>query len=376
MAVASATAGKIVKGIHRLVARKRFAADIIRQGTFPLRPGLWFLGASFSRRLGTSLPPPLDGVKRWYDFRSNSPMKYLVKAAGAILPPWITWSKARTETALAVDILLVSRAMVAVGFDLHARVVMRRLDRKVAEGMLLAVNHLRQTYPCPRLSIDTTGEFLLEDLIDGVAFRKADSRRQDICIAQMLARWASSAALPMPEDARMRWLDESLGLLRGLSGAPGSVSSGDIASLVQTSKTAWIHGDLSGENIVLTKDGYFAIDFDRVTIGPAFFDMVHLFLLEAREGSRQPSLLDDFFDGDYDRNLAAMGVPGEMTDSRRIALLVTTLGWKVSQATTTVARACEALSGALAWQAGRAQRLQRPQARKYRPELHHTGTRS
>ena len=319
---------RVFKGLRRLSAKKQLGAQAIRDGHMPVRAGLWIIGPSFSRRWGGQLPAPLNAVKQWYNFRPAKLLRSPIKLSGIVIPPWFARSKASQSTsAYVADVVLVNRAMELVGFDLAESIVMRRSDPSESQKVMSLVDNLRPTYACPRLMADPHGEFIFEELVLGDPFSRAGAADRTRCVAAVLDALGSATAVPLSRELSHQWAERCAPLLADLSGGTRRGIEEELPRIINECTTGWIHGDLSGENIIFRDGRWFVIDFDQVTIGPMFFDLVSLLINEAGWGRAE--LLDAFFLGDYDAALSGLGVQPGRTEPAvwRAALCAATIGW-------------------------------------------------
>lgn len=328
---------KIGSGLSHIAERKQRAAETIRRSDLPLSSGLWLVGPSFSVRAGTKLVPPLDGVKRWFDFRPGPFMRLLVTMAGSMIPPWFAW-RARSGSADAT-VLLVSRAGVAVAFDLNRNVVVRHMAAAMAAELGGAVDRLRHSHTCPKMEYDGEHQLLIEEFVAGEAFRAASDERQLACVATIFDQLANAPRIDLPDDVRQGWRDALEYLFARLEQPPPSIAE-HVTTFVQSAAACTVHGDLNGENIILRDTGHVVIDFDRVSVGPAFFDPLHLFMVEFGWG--RTHLLDELMRGQFDAEIRSLGVelPGPPSEGRA-ALCYAAIGWKYSCGILTEARALE-----------------------------------
>lgn len=341
----SSTLFKIRRGLRSILARKAFAAEVVRHSEMPIRSGLWVLGPTFSTRRGTRLPAPLSGSKLWLDFQPTAMFKLPIRLAGAMLPPWFAWRTPRKTDQAGAQVLLVNRVLMPVAFDLKKGAVIRSVPHDEAAELLRKVGMLRSAYECPNLDYDHELSLLHEEFIAGTPYRRVPLAFQDACLSGLTRRVAGARRGVLADADRAAWLDASRRLLAEVLPTESEQLAARVAAIVSDTPTGWIHGDMAGENIILRGAEPVLIDFDRVMLGPLFFDPLHLLLIEASLGN--PAQLRAFFRGAYDDALATISLPAR-GDADRSALCVAAVGWKLSRAMTSWEPACELLGRTLA----------------------------
>lgn len=320
---------KALAKVREMAVKKRVAASTIRHQLLPVRAGLWLIGSEFSRhsRVG-SLPEPLSSAKQpggWPASRYYAP---LMRVAAWISPPWFSVFRG-TASNVAADVVLVNKAHEPVGFDLVRRLVLRRGTQ--AEVAQRSARHakLHQTYRCASVSFDQNLGLMVEPLVPGRGLAVCTGEDRATCIAQIFAQLAAAPVAPVPAETVSRW-GELAGQTAPLLDLPETVRT-DVArrvsDLIGRAKRCWIHGDLSGDNIVVQDRAFTVIDLDTVVAGPAFADIMTLSFAEAR--LRRCDFLDRLLTGMYDDQLMALGCdisPGER-DASYTALFVAWLAW-------------------------------------------------
>jgi hypothetical protein len=242
--------------------------------------------------------------------------------------PWFAWSAgtASEASSFAADVILINKKNEPVAFDLSAGLIARISDDRALRALFERLRNLSAFYRCVW---PTRREGLIvENLLKGIALASASHSQRTACAYEILEAIARAPVAPSGSELT-GWLELSHDTLRHLPApiAQDEIVREQVRSICSAARWSWTHGDLTGENIILTDDGPQMIDFDKARIAPAFTDSLILFVMEAR--MRRYDLFLRFIAGDFDTQLSKLScfVDGTPTSPSRIAAFVATIGW-------------------------------------------------
>jgi Phosphotransferase enzyme family len=324
---------KAMDNWRRIYLKKRIAKKIISECAFPVRSGLWVIGPEFSRNHDVRrLPPPLDTVKSWGDWRKGKILKALVHFSEVLIYPWITRASGPAKGKFVADVVLINRLNDLVGFDLAENKVIKSMTSHQIKHLETGVLHLTKIYTCVPFQINHETGYVFEDMISGCAFSVVSDEMRIKSVARFLDGLLLAPSLALDMDAICSWQTACRVLLPQIpcSDLPLSKIEKYIGDIILNAKTSWVHGDLFGENIIVTDTGEVVIDYDKSGIAPTFTDIMTLFVFEAR--TLRYDLMDTFFNGGFDQEFDIMGcrLNGDESLFQKVAMFITWLGWKTT----------------------------------------------
>ena len=320
---------KIFINVSSIAKKKKVAAQFLKSGTFPLEGGLWVIGSEFSRKSAVKqLPPPLDTVKQWGGWRKNDILKYAVNCVEILTYPWFAWVPFDGKVDVRADVLLINRLMEPVGFDLKKRLVIRihsTLNQNFLKQVYTSISGI---YPCLESSYDSEIGYAVEELISGRSFTSSSDINRLKTFDLLISGLSKAPEVAKNEKACLDWLFMARGLIARLPVSLRSNVEAEVICICNRAKFSWVHGDLFGENIIISDEKTMVIDYDKAGIAPSFTDIMTLVVFEAR--SLNLDLADRFFSGKYNDDFKKMGV---LIDKRKqvtvgIAIFIAWLGWK------------------------------------------------
>lgn len=319
------TVGTVIRKLSGLAARKRLAANAIGRHEVSVRPGLWLLHPDFNRTWNNRrLPSPLSLSKQpgsWPGRRLYGP---LLALASWIIYPWFVVARLPVSR-LAADVLLVNKEQELVGFDLKARKVFRTVEPErlaIARGKH---SNLSRVYSCP--PIETDELLLVQDFVVGTTFSAASSQGRLALMERVFAAVTDAASIHLAPSVEQRWhrsINETLrfSTLDLSNGNTGNL----VLELLDGAKRSWIHGDLIGENVLVTPDGQMVVvDTEGADPGPSLADPLTLIISEARRG--RPDMLAALHHGRFDPHFDSLGCKISNSASRT-ALFALWLAWR------------------------------------------------
>jgi thiamine kinase-like enzyme len=324
---------RATSNLRGIACKKRLAAEIIAKGNFPIRTGLWFVGPEFSRNYAVpKLPSPLDGVKRWGGWRKGKILKLFVRLFEVLIYPWITYASRPQNAQFVADVVLVNRLHEPIGFDLKEHKVIKSMSIRQIRLLETCVSHLDKIYLCVPFQADHESGYTFEDMISGSVFSVTSEEVRIDCVQHFFEGLRSATSLVLDSEAIDRWHTACRELL-----SQNSDSNLEhykiikyVDELIVKAKTTWVHGDLFGENIIVTSEGAVLIDYDKSGIAPTFTDIMTLFVFEAR--TLRFDLMDIFFQGGFDKEFISLGcqLDGEDVFLQRVSIFISWLGWKMT----------------------------------------------
>ena len=321
---------KIVSNCRGIIYKKKLASKIITRGSFPLRPGLWIIGPDFSRNIAVKkLPPPLDKVKQWGGWRSDKILKVFVRLSRLLIYPWVAYTSKQSVSKYVADVVLLNRLNETVGFDLKVIKPISHHQLRVIETSVL---HLSKIYTCVSFQVDYKAGYIFENMISGSVFSVVSDEVRSSCVNGFFEGLQVSTPMELDSESVDRWHTACHELLPQIPCAELFHHNiiKHIDEIITDSKRSWIHGDLFGENIIVTTDGAVVIDYDKACIAPTFTDIMTLFVFEAR--TLRFDLMDNFFKGEFDQEFADIvcQFDGDDTFIKKVAIFISWLGWKTT----------------------------------------------
>ncbi|WP_350149815.1 phosphotransferase [Devosia sp. RR2S18] len=165
------------------------------------------------------------------------------------------------------------------------------------------------------------GEWLVEPLNVGPLLSKAPSSTRRAFLVEVFCRIDRSAKRELDTLQRNNWFNE-IALLS--ADRAWAFNFSEAAMILTSASSSLIHGDLWGENVVVSGQGPKLIDFDKVSIAPTFVDPLTMILLEAR--MRRSDLLTDYLAGTYDRYLSRLYSSSTVASAEQLRR-VSFMGW-------------------------------------------------
>lgn len=320
---------KIYANVSYILFRKIRAAFIIYNDPFPIRSGYWIIGTDFSRSLKVrKLPPPLNQVKIWGDWQTLAWLRVVMSALRKCVPPWISVRGDKSNASYHADILLISRAGDLIGFDVRKFKVIRKMDKKLACLAVERRNKVSMTYPCPRMYLEDG--LLIEDMIYGAAFSRAGPTERRKVFAFLLECLSSATSENILLDDIESWKRGCFRIIERYSKLSEKLDLeySFIDEIIELTKTGYVHGDITGDNVIVTADGSYVIDHELYGAAPIFTELMTLIMFEAR--NHRNDLLVAFLKGEFDKDFFDLEFfrKKNLTMPDRHVVVISWLGWK------------------------------------------------
>ena len=305
--------GKVGRHIQRLRLHKLTAWRTITAGTIPLKPGVWWVDAEFSRHWKSlRLPLPLRGAKSWGQWHPLL-VRLAYGIAAAIVPPWFARMQSQTaESEASFEILLVGTKLNVAAISASGARVIRLVPASEVTRLIQLRQEIQTVYPCAQFHLGgyvPGGSVALihEELVEAPVFMRVDSARQLAVVARVFEFLAEAPAVTTGAPERSEWSRRAR--LLASEYMPSEMGAGlgsAIDDVARSCKVCWTHGDMHGRNILVGEADVRLVDLDYVSPRPAFCDPINLMFTEANE--RGETHLDAYFRGHFDLAMQRLGV--------------------------------------------------------------------